>query len=110
MPLAARMRGRSDSTPNPSTLDKESNVKLLPILAAALLAAAPVAAQNPGGAPAPKQQPKPAEDPLQKKLDEKLKEPFFKKAPWLTDYDQALAESKKSGKPIFGYFSRSYAY
>jgi hypothetical protein len=85
-------------------------VNALTILAAALLVPAPVFAQSPGGASAPKQQPKPAEDPLQKKLDEKLKEPFFKKAAWLTDYDQALAESKKSGKPIFGYFSRSYAY
>jgi len=47
---------------------------------------------------------------LIKKRDEKLASAFLKKAPWITDYDKARAESKKSGKPIFAYFTRSYAY
>jgi hypothetical protein len=43
------------------------------------------------------------------KRDQKLKEPFFSKAAWVTDYDKAREESKKSGKLIFAYFTRSYA-
>lgn len=46
---------------------------------------------------------------LEEKRDQKLQLPFLKKAAWITDYDQALAESKKQQKPIFGYFTRSYA-
>jgi hypothetical protein len=46
---------------------------------------------------------------LEEKRDKKLASEFLKKAAWSTDYDKALAESKKSGKPIFGYFSRSYS-
>jgi hypothetical protein len=46
---------------------------------------------------------------LEDKLAKKLESEFLKKAPWITDYSKALAESKKSGKPIFGYFTRSYA-
>ncbi len=42
--------------------------------------------------------------------DKKLKEPFLTKAAWITDYDKAREESKKSGKPIFAYFTRSYAH
>jgi hypothetical protein len=41
--------------------------------------------------------------------DKKLQEPFLSKASWITDYDKAREESKKSGKPIFAYFTRSYA-
>lgn len=41
--------------------------------------------------------------------DKKLKEPFLSKAGWITDYDKAREESKKTGKPIFAYFTRSYA-
>lgn len=50
-----------------------------------------------------------AQDTPEQKRDKKLGLPFLKKAPWITDYDQALEESKKQGKPIFGYFTRSYA-
>lgn len=50
-----------------------------------------------------------AQDGLQAKLDEKLKKDFVKKIPWVHDYDQALKMSKEQGKPIFGYFTRSYA-
>lgn len=46
---------------------------------------------------------------LEEKRDAKLKLPFLSKAAWITDYDKALAESKKSGKPIFAYFTRSFA-
>ena len=46
---------------------------------------------------------------LEEKRDAKLKSEFLKKAAWTTDYDAALAEAKKTGKPIFGYFTRSYS-
>jgi hypothetical protein len=42
-------------------------------------------------------------------LDKKLNSAFLSKASWITDYDKALEESRKSGKPIFAYFTRSYA-
>ena len=47
---------------------------------------------------------------LEEKRDKKLASEFLKKAAWTTDYDKALEESKKSGKPIFAYFTRSYAH
>ena len=46
---------------------------------------------------------------LEQKRDEKFQEAWFKAGPWITDYDKARAESKASGKPIFAYFTRSYA-
>jgi hypothetical protein len=46
---------------------------------------------------------------LEENRDKKLASEFLKKAAWTTDYDKALEESKKTGKPIFGYFSRSYS-
>lgn len=45
----------------------------------------------------------------QENYDKKLKEPFLKNAPWVIDYDQARADAKKSGLPIFAYFTRSYS-
>lgn len=51
----------------------------------------------------------PSQDELKKKKEEVLKDAFLKKAPWILDYDKALAEAKKTGKPVFAYFSRSYA-
>lgn len=39
----------------------------------------------------------------------KLAEAWLQKNPWLTNYDAALAESRTSGRPIFAYFTRSYA-
>ncbi len=50
----------------------------------------------------------PDQEKMKANLEKKLAEPFLKKAPWLTDYEQALAEAKKSGKFIFTYFTRSY--
>lgn len=49
------------------------------------------------------------EDPLVQKRDRKLQSAFLKEAEWFTDYDKALAEAGKTGKPIFAYFTRSYA-
>jgi hypothetical protein len=45
----------------------------------------------------------------EEKRDQKLKSPFLSKAPWITDFAKAKEESKKSGKAIFAYFTRSYA-
>lgn len=45
---------------------------------------------------------------LEQKKEDKLKSEFLKKATWILDYDQAREEAKKTGKPIFGLFSRSY--
>lgn len=60
-------------------------------------------------ASAPQGQKKSQED-LIKLRDEKFALDVFKKAPWTFDYDAARAEAKKSGKPIFTYFSRSYSH
>jgi len=46
---------------------------------------------------------------LEEKRDKKLASEFLKKSAWITDYDKAREEAKKSGKPMFGYFTRSYA-
>jgi hypothetical protein len=86
------------------------------VLAAALSIAAGPSGSAPVAAPAapsilaPQNPKAPEKSDLEKKYEEKLKEPFLKKAPWLLDYDKALAEAKKTGKLVFGYFSRSYAY
>ena len=41
---------------------------------------------------------------------EKLAKEVFKKAPWIIDdYEKALQQAKETGKPIFAYFTRSYA-
>lgn len=42
------------------------------------------------------------------KRAQKLKAPFLSKAPWIADYDKARAEAKKTGRPIFTYFTTSY--
>jgi hypothetical protein len=41
--------------------------------------------------------------------DHKLDAPFLKKASWATNYEDAKASAKASGKLILGYFTRSYA-
>jgi hypothetical protein len=41
---------------------------------------------------------------------EKMAKDVFTKAAWTFDYDKARAEARKSGKPIFAYFTRSYAH
>ncbi|MBK8096870.1 MAG: hypothetical protein IPK26_07175 [Planctomycetes bacterium] len=75
------------------------------------LLAGSAAAQNttpPKAAPAARQQK--SQEELIKLRDEKFALEVFKKAPWTFDYDAARAEAKQTGKPIFGYFSRSYAH
>lgn len=47
---------------------------------------------------------------LEQKLEKKLGEAWIKDPKWITDYDEAKAEAKKTGKVIFGYFTRSYSY
>jgi hypothetical protein len=51
----------------------------------------------------------PTQDGLEAKRDKKLQSEFLKAAPWMTDFAKAREESKKTSKPIFGYFTRSYA-
>jgi len=46
---------------------------------------------------------------LEEKRDKKLASEFLKKAAWFTDYDQAREEAKKTNKPIFAYFTRSFS-
>lgn len=50
-----------------------------------------------------------AQSSLEQKLQAKLAKKFVKNAPWITDYDKALATAKESGKVIFAYFTRSYS-
>ena len=47
---------------------------------------------------------------LQAKKDAKMQEAWFKAAPWTADYDEARKLAAESGKVIFAYFTRSYAY
>ena len=49
-----------------------------------------------------------AQDALVAKRDKKLASPFLLKADWITDYDEARAKAKETGKPIFAYFTRSF--
>ncbi len=46
---------------------------------------------------------------LEEKLEEKLAKEFMKKIEWNLTLDEAMKKSKETGKPIFGYFTRSYA-
>jgi hypothetical protein len=80
----------------------------LPALAGMALAQTPPKPAAPR--PAASQPKQPSQEELVKLRDEKLALPVFKKANWTFDYDAARAEAKKSGKPIFTYFSRSYAH
>lgn len=46
---------------------------------------------------------------LEEKKAAKLAEPWVKSGGWVTDYDKARKLSEESSKPIFVYFTRSYA-
>ena len=72
-------------------------MKLAIATALLLSAAAPVWAQQPD------------QETLKANYKKKLDAAFLTKASWITDYEKAREEAKKSGKPIFAYFSRSYA-
>jgi hypothetical protein len=65
-------------------------------IASLLIAAAPMALGQ-------------TQDELRAQREAKLSSEWIHKADWITDYDQARAASRESGKPIFAYFSRSYA-
>lgn len=41
---------------------------------------------------------------------ELLETEWFKNGGWTDDFDAAKAAAKKSGKPIFTYFTRTYAF
>ncbi len=56
------------------------------------------------------QQAPPSQEDLKKKYDDKVAEAWVKEGGWITDYDKAREEAKKSGKPVFAYFTRSYAH
>lgn len=69
---------------------------------ACLLAlAAAATAQGPQGPPDQKV--------LQANLDQKLAKPFVRNAPWVLDFAEAKRKAKELQKPIFAYFTRSYA-
>ena len=46
---------------------------------------------------------------LEAKYKEKLEKEFVKKISWIQSLEEAQKVSAKTGKPIFGYFTRSYA-
>lgn len=46
---------------------------------------------------------------LKQKYQDKLSHEFVSFGGWITDYDAARAKAKADGKPLFVYFSRSYA-
>ena len=47
---------------------------------------------------------------LKRKLEQKRSGARLKSADWILDYEKARAKSRKTGKPIFAYFARSYAW
>jgi hypothetical protein len=51
----------------------------------------------------------PTQEQLVERRDAKLQSAFLGKAAWITDYDKAREESRKSNKLIFAYFTRSYS-
>lgn len=88
---------------------KRTAVFLFVAAAAVLASSTSLVAQTPAKGGAKPAAPAAADDMVAKR-DEKLQSAFLKKAPWLVDFDAAKAESKKTGKPIFTYFTRSYAH
>lgn len=45
----------------------------------------------------------------EEKYKKKLEKPFVKKIEWIQSLEQAQKIAKETGKPIFGYFTRSYS-
>lgn len=84
---------------------------LAPALWLGLATSSPALAQEKAARiqPAPQGQQK-SQDELIAERDKKLAKEFLKAGGWITDYDKAREEAKKSGKLLFSYFSRSYAY
>jgi hypothetical protein len=81
---------------------------LAPALWVGLATFAPAQEQAARIQPAPQGQQK-SQDELVAERDKKLAKEFLKAGGWVTDYDKAREEAKKSGKLMFAYFSRSYA-
>ena len=50
-----------------------------------------------------------AQGSLEEKYKKKLNKEFARKIPWVHDFNEALKLSRKTGKPIFSYFTRSYS-
>ncbi len=50
-----------------------------------------------------------SQEELIERRDAKMAEEFIQNANWILDYDAARAQAKNSGKPIFAYFTRSFA-
>ena len=86
-------------------------VHSMALLSALWMAPAVVSAQEPAARalPAPQQKQK-SQAELVAERDKKLAKEFLKTGGWISDYDKAREEAKKSGKLLFTYFSRSYAY
>ena len=55
------------------------------------------------------QRQQPDQEELKARREEKLASKFLQNANWITNYDKARTEAKKSKKVIFAYFTRSYA-
>ena len=51
----------------------------------------------------------PTQTELKQRLTKKLAGPWLSNVAWNYDYAKALQESKTNGKPLFAYFTRSYA-
>ncbi len=51
----------------------------------------------------------PSQSELEKRKQKKLRSTFLKQARWVKDFDKAKKESRRSGKLILAYFTRSYA-
>ncbi len=46
---------------------------------------------------------------LKAKLEKKLKAKFVETGGWLLDYQEARRQAEEQGKPIFVYFTRTFA-
>lgn len=50
-----------------------------------------------------------SQDELKERYEHKLELDFIEYGGWITDYDVARKKAEELGKPIFVYFTRSYA-
>lgn len=53
---------------------------------------------------------RPDQEELKARKAAKLGEPWLQNADWILDYEEAKAKSAETGKPIFAYFTRSFAF
>ena len=51
----------------------------------------------------------PTQEELKTRREKKLASEFLQNGNWITNYDKARTEAKKSKKVIFTYFTRSYS-